>query len=95
MTLAPAQTYVRSGNLAAYFGLHPVRSLHLPVPLNLVFVGFQGEGNLEVKFTEDELRKWFGHLDHVLQHTRVDLNGAPIFHHCHAPRSCGHNPCHM
>lgn len=35
-------------NLAAYLGLHPVDALHMSVPLNIMFIGFKGEGNAKV-----------------------------------------------
>jgi hypothetical protein len=42
------QDYLHSANLAAYLGLHPVDGLHMSVPLNLVFIGFQSDGNTKV-----------------------------------------------
>lgn len=68
------QDYLQSPNLAAYLGLHPIDALHMSVPLNLVFIGFQGDGNSKVDISGDELLSWFSHVDHVLPHTRVALS---------------------
>jgi len=45
----------------------------MPVPLNFVFVGFSGDGNMAVNYTTDELQSWFRHLDHILPHVRIEL----------------------
>lgn len=45
----------------------------MPVPLNFVFVGFAGDGNMGVNYTVEALQEWFGHLDHVLPHVRIEL----------------------
>lgn len=42
------QKYMQQPNLAAYLGLHPVDALHMSVPLNIMFIGFKGEGNAKV-----------------------------------------------
>lgn len=68
------QEYQHSPNLAQYLGLHPIDALHMSVPLNLVFIGFQGDGNAKVDVTSEELTSWFSHIDHVLPHTRVALS---------------------
>lgn len=34
-----------AGNVANYLKLHEVDSLHFPVPVNFIFVGFEGSGN--------------------------------------------------
>lgn len=38
-----------SGNLAKYLGLSPLEALHMPVPLNIILIGFMGDGNLQVR----------------------------------------------
>jgi len=60
-------------SIASYLGLRRIEALHMPVPLSIVFVGFDGDGNMHVKLSGEELTRWFGHLDHVLPHTRVEL----------------------
>jgi hypothetical protein len=61
-------------NLASYLGLLPVETIHLPVPLNFIFVGFAQDGNQGLNYTAQELQKWFRTLDHVLPHSRIELS---------------------
>lgn len=68
------QDYLNNTSLADYLGLHPIDALHMSMPLNLVFIGFQGDGNAKVDVTTEELTSWFAHIDHVLPHTRVALS---------------------
>lgn len=37
--------YNISGNIASYLKLQEVDSMHLPVPVNFIFIGFEGKGN--------------------------------------------------
>lgn len=34
-----------SGNIASYLELMEVDSVYLPVPVNFIFIGFEGKGN--------------------------------------------------
>lgn len=45
----------------------------MPVPLNFVFIGFSGDGNMGVNYSAESLQHWFGHLDHILPHVRIEL----------------------
>ena len=63
--------YLRSGSLARYLGLDFVRSVHVPVPVNFVFVGFDGDGHLGLHLDHEDLARWFEHMDHVRPHVRV------------------------
>ncbi len=74
MYVCPTQNFLSSGSLASYLNLGPVEAMHMPVPVNVMFVGFQGDGNLHVNISGEQLQEWFGHLDHVLPHTRVELS---------------------
>lgn len=74
-----------NATLAEYLGLHQIHSLHLPVPLNVVLVGFAGDGNGGVNVSQHELNEWFQHLDHVLPHTRIDRSELT----CQEDGACG------
>mmetsp|Transcript_32185 Transcript_32185/g.96098 ORF Transcript_32185/g.96098 Transcript_32185/m.96098 type:complete len:1123 (-) Transcript_32185:516-3884(-) len=67
------EEFLAADNLAEYIGLSRVNAVHMPVPLNFVFVGFEGDGNLDISYTVEELQVWFGQLDHVLPHARIEL----------------------
>eukprot|EP00201_Polytomella_parva_P009127 CAMPEP_0175064242 /NCGR_PEP_ID=MMETSP0052_2-20121109/15210_1 /TAXON_ID=51329 ORGANISM="Polytomella parva, Strain SAG 63-3" /NCGR_SAMPLE_ID=MMETSP0052_2 /ASSEMBLY_ACC=CAM_ASM_000194 /LENGTH=448 /DNA_ID=CAMNT_0016330543 /DNA_START=24 /DNA_END=1367 /DNA_ORIENTATION=+ len=68
------QEFSSSGNLAAYLNLDPVEALHLPLPLSLLFIGFDGEGNRQIQLSNADLQRWFRHVDSILPHARVHLN---------------------
>lgn len=67
--------YTRSGNIGNYLGLSEVESLYMPVPVNFVFLGFDGNGNHGFKLGQQELERWFTKIDHVFEHTRVPRIG--------------------
>jgi hypothetical protein len=90
--------------VAAHLGLRPVDGIHLPTPVNFIFIGFNRDGHLcapsrmrlpacmlrsaphpaadvclprsvcchvsNVSLSEEELRLWVDHMDHVLPHAR-------------------------
>jgi hypothetical protein len=68
------QEYLAQENLAHFLGLTQVQTLHMPVPLSIVFIGFQGDGNLRVDIKDTELVDWFASIDHDLPHIRVALS---------------------
>jgi hypothetical protein len=45
----------------------------MPVPLTIVFIGFSNDGNMGVDLTPEGLSDWFGHIDHILPHSRIEL----------------------
>lgn len=63
--------YTKAGNIANYLKLLEVDSMHLPVPVNFIFIGFEGKGNHEFKLHPEELERWFTKIDHIFGHTRV------------------------
>lgn len=67
-------TYMKSKNLAEYLGLSRVDAVHLPVPVNVLLVGFDGNGYKNVNITGEDFSSWFRHMDHVIPHTRVPLS---------------------
>ncbi|CAI7915600.1 unnamed protein product, partial [Closterium sp. NIES-53] len=66
--------YVKQGNLAEYLGLKPVRAIHVPIPVNLIFIGFNGTGDHGMRMREGDMRRWLQRMDHVEEHTRAPLN---------------------
>jgi hypothetical protein len=60
-------SFASAGNLATYLGFEEVDNIALIVPVNFIFVGFSGEGNLGLTLREAELRHWFQHIDLVVQ----------------------------
>ncbi|XP_010443525.1 PREDICTED: uncharacterized protein LOC104735173 isoform X1 [Camelina sativa] len=63
--------YTKSGNIASYLDLMEVDSVYLPVPVNFIFIGFEGKGNQDFKLRPEELERWFNKFDHMFEHTRV------------------------
>ncbi|XP_057980775.1 uncharacterized protein LOC131166336 [Malania oleifera] len=63
--------YTQAGNIANYLKLSEVDSIHLPVPVNFIFIGFEGKGNQDFKLHAEELERWFTKIDHIFEHTRV------------------------
>mmetsp|Transcript_29994 Transcript_29994/g.84626 ORF Transcript_29994/g.84626 Transcript_29994/m.84626 type:complete len:1013 (+) Transcript_29994:261-3299(+) len=62
---------VESYNLANYLNLRPVRALHMPIPVHIIFIGFEGDGNLGVQLSSEEVSQWFDHLDHLIPHSYI------------------------
>ncbi|KAG5596262.1 hypothetical protein H5410_037494 [Solanum commersonii] len=67
--------YTQAGNIANYLKLLEVDSMYLPVPVNFIFIGFEGKGNQEFKLQPLELERWFTKIDHILEHTRIPQVG--------------------
>lgn len=66
--------YTQSDNLASYLGLSRIEGVHLPIPVNVLLIGFDGDGNHDVEIRPEELHEWFETLDHIIPHTRVPLS---------------------
>ncbi|XP_030942951.1 uncharacterized protein LOC115967932 isoform X2 [Quercus lobata] len=52
--------------------------MYLPVPVNFIFVGFEGKGNQDFKLHPEELERWFTKIDHIFEHTRIPKIGAVL-----------------
>ncbi|XP_074285242.1 uncharacterized protein LOC141610855 [Silene latifolia] len=63
--------YSQAGNIANYLKLKEVDSLYLPVPVNFIFIGFEGKGNQDFRLQAEELERWFTNIDHIFEHTRI------------------------
>ncbi|KAJ6958690.1 hypothetical protein NC653_040365 [Populus alba x Populus x berolinensis] len=66
-----ARNFTNAGNIANYLKLQEVDSMYLPVPVNFIFIGFEGKGNQAFKLHSEELERWFTKIDHIFGHTRV------------------------
>lgn len=73
-----ALNYTKAGNIANYLKLLQVDSMYLPVPVNFIFVGFEGKGNQDFKLHPEELERWFTKIDHIFEHTRIPKIGAVL-----------------
>ncbi|XP_047971385.1 uncharacterized protein LOC125214411 [Salvia hispanica] len=67
--------FTKAGNIANYLKLLEVHSIYLPVPVNFVFIGFEGNGNQDFKLNPEELERWFTKIDHIFEHTRIPKIG--------------------
>ncbi|CAN6278536.1 unnamed protein product [Urochloa humidicola] len=63
--------FTRAGNIASYMSLAEVDSIYLPIPLNFIFIGFDGKGGHEFKLGPEELERWFTKIDHIFEYTRI------------------------
>ncbi|XP_048494940.1 uncharacterized protein LOC104886808 isoform X2 [Beta vulgaris subsp. vulgaris] len=66
-----ALNYSKAANIANYLKLQEIDSMHLPVPVNFIFIGFEGRGNHEFTLQPEELERWFTKIDHMFEHTWV------------------------
>lgn len=48
--------FLASRDLASYLGLNRVNGLHLPVPVNIILIGFQNDGNREISLKSEDLQ---------------------------------------
>jgi len=70
--------YTKAGTIAAYLKMSQVDAIYLPIPINFIFIGFEGRGNQEFKLGSEELERWFTKIDHVFEHTRVPQLGEAL-----------------
>lgn len=70
-----AFNYSKAGNIASYLKLLEVDSMYIPVPVNFIFIGFEGKGNQEFKLNPEELEHWFTNIDHIFEHSRIPQIG--------------------
>ncbi|XP_031121524.1 uncharacterized protein LOC116024693 [Ipomoea triloba] len=67
--------YTKAGSIANYLKLLEIDSIYLPIPVNFIFIGFEGKGNLEFKLQPEEMERWFTKIDHIFDHTRIPQIG--------------------
>jgi hypothetical protein len=63
--------FTRAGSIANYMSLAEVDSIYLPIPVNFIFIGFDGKGGHEFKLEPEELERWFTKIDHIFEYTRI------------------------
>eukprot|EP00736_Rhodelphis_marinus_P003986 Rmarinus@m.13337 len=62
------EKWVNAGNVAEYLSPYNIESISFPVQVHVVFVGFMGEGNLELNMDQAYLRRWFEQLPAFKEH---------------------------
>ena len=67
--------YLSSASLASYLGIQSVKAVHVPVPVNLILVGFSGEGHMGLKLDHADLVAWLEHADHGLEEHGLEEHG--------------------
>eukprot|EP00250_Pteridium_aquilinum_P008458 c17961_g1_i1 orf=474-3365(-) len=75
---AALANFTMAASVADFLKLAPVESIRLPLPINFIFVGFEGKGNQGLKLGQEELERWFTQIDHILEHTRVPQVGEAL-----------------
>eukprot|EP01104_Vermistella_antarctica_P018574 TRINITY_DN6935_c0_g1_i1.p1 TRINITY_DN6935_c0_g1~~TRINITY_DN6935_c0_g1_i1.p1 ORF type:complete len:987 (+),score=140.82 TRINITY_DN6935_c0_g1_i1:91-3051(+) len=65
--------WTTSGNVATYLNVTKVRAIHVPVNVNIIVVGFDGDGRNAIKIGADDLESWLAHADHSLRHLVVPV----------------------
>ncbi|EKX49685.1 hypothetical protein GUITHDRAFT_162074 [Guillardia theta CCMP2712] len=68
---ASKQRWLEANDLAKYNGLKKEPYLTVPVDLNVVFLGFAGDGHYKLNLAERTLRPWFEHMQQTLPHSFV------------------------
>ncbi|KAF5787671.1 hypothetical protein HanRHA438_Chr10g0468481 [Helianthus annuus] len=63
--------FTKAGNVANYLQILEVEHMYLPVPVNFIFIGFEGSGNQAFKLHAEEIERWFTKIDHIFEHTRI------------------------
>nr|XP_027067792.1 uncharacterized protein LOC113693454 [Coffea arabica] len=70
-----AANYTKAGTIGHYLKLFEVDAMYFPVPVNFIFIGFEGKGNQAFKLHAEELERWFTKIDHVFEHSRIPQIG--------------------
>jgi len=68
-----ADKWVQAGNLAYFLNLHSIKSVSIPVMVNLIFIGFEGDGNNGITFSEENFKPWFAHIPYNIRHSVVPV----------------------
>jgi len=63
---AELKAWLDKGDLASGLGLRPLRSLHVPVYVNVYVVGLEGAGALGINLPATQLAEWMQEMEHVV-----------------------------
>ncbi|EGG17854.1 hypothetical protein DFA_08855 [Cavenderia fasciculata] len=63
--------WLNSETISHFIGMTTTKELIIDIPVNFIFIGFSGEGNLGFDLASDTLTEWFEHLEHSLPHIIV------------------------
>ncbi|GAM21679.1 hypothetical protein SAMD00019534_048540 [Acytostelium subglobosum LB1] len=83
------QGWLDAQSVAKYLGLPLTKRVHLRIPINFIFVGFNGDGNKAFSLEDHHLVEWFQHIEHSLPNVIVplgedlvtsDINETPATH---------------
>jgi hypothetical protein len=60
-------------NVANYGGFRKVHSVNIPIHINLILIGFDGDGNRGIHLTQHDLEPWLEHIEHTLPHLVIPV----------------------
>lgn len=67
------QIWLANNNVANVLGIQPVKQIAIPIYFNLIFVGFDGDGNDGIELLNENFEEWFEHITHQLPHITVPV----------------------
>jgi hypothetical protein len=62
-----------SGSLGNYFGVQRIDALRVPLFVNVIFLGFDGDGESQARLDGEDLSGWFSHVEHSMSHRQVPV----------------------
>lgn len=66
-------SWLLHGDVASYLSLRPIDQVNLPIPVNVVFLGFDGDGEQGLLLDSTQYNEWFRHIAHSFRHTVVPV----------------------
>jgi hypothetical protein len=68
-----SSAWVNAHSVAQFFNLSKTGKVHVPIQINVVLVGFQGDGHQQLDVPQEHLAHFFEHIAHRLEHVVVPL----------------------
>ncbi len=65
--------WINAHTLSQFFNLSKTGKLHVPIQINVMLVGFQGDGHQQLDVPQEHLAHFFEHITHRLEHVVVPL----------------------